>query len=77
MYASNSLTEVQKVFLDVLQANRGWMTRSEIAAASGMTTKPFGKFYVALLDDLVDKGLVEVKTEKRGIVMQTFLYRAV
>jgi predicted transcriptional regulator len=76
MPQAKNMTPQAETILQKLRMNGGWMTRSEIAAALGR--KRINVWTVAVLDMLVEQGLVAVeKRDAHGGIGFAWSYKAV
>ena len=74
MSTQQELTELQQLFLKVLQTNSDWMTRSDIAVAIERPNR-LNPHDVAMLDDLATKNMIDIDERKVGAVKTVYIYK--
>lgn len=76
MTTDDALTPLASLLLETLRSTGGaWLTRQEIAGKIGRPARLTPRD-VSLLNELVRKGLVEVRSHPRGPIQMAFIYRA-
>lgn len=74
MNTQQELTDLQQLFLKVLQTNSDWMTRSDIAVAIERPNR-LNPHDVAMLDDLATKNMIDIDERKVGAVKTVYIYK--
>jgi predicted transcriptional regulator len=75
MADTETFTDLQQLLSDVLRQHGDWMTRAQIAQAIDRPNR-LNPHDVAMLDDLVEKGIIEVTKRKTGAVRTEYVYKA-
>jgi hypothetical protein len=75
MTTKEELTDLQQLLLDVLERNSDWMTRSQIADAIERPNR-LNPHDVSMLDDMAEKGIIDVTERKIGAVKTEYIYKA-
>ena len=75
MIEKQDLTDLQNLFLKILQQQGDWMTRTEIAVAIERPHR-LNPHDVAMLDDLAEKGIIQMNERKVGAVKTVYIYKA-
>lgn len=76
MVTKHDLTDLQQLFLQILTEQGDWMTRSELAVAIERPNR-LNPHDVAMLDDLAEKGIVQMNERKIGAVKTVYVYKSV
>jgi hypothetical protein len=77
MLMSQEITDRARALLEALQRGNKWMSRAELANATGKAGRLSPHDFL-LLDRLAQKGLIEVrKQESKAPVGERFEYRAI
>ena len=75
MKPKEDLTDLQNLFLEILEQQGDWMTRAEIAVAIERPHR-LNPHDVAMLDDMAEKGIIQVNERKVGAVKTVYIYKA-
>lgn len=74
MNIQEELTDLQHLFLKILQDSSDWMTRSDIAVAIERPHR-LNPHDVAMLDDLASKNMIDIDERKVGAVKTVYIYK--